>query len=219
MILFQLTTSKLRETDSKWRSTINRFRGPVPPGLGIAHIVALSNGVEDPAPRDPRTRPIGLTQVPTRAGRALGYKEADLIKPGNNIYAWAAKTNQDAVALHQAYPQSWTKAGYDFWLTVHLYFLMTTAFYALMLASDATSTTDGVIGALTAWVRNSMQETQRFGTFSTKDLRRIVDHLDSMRTALVTLDGPDKSVSTTFGAEVTTNPGSVMDVLKTTAGT
>jgi len=216
MTFFQLTTAKLREADSKWRSTITRVCGVVPPVLGIAHCVALSNGVEDPAVRDPRTRPIGLMQIPTRVGRALGYQENDLKKPTNNIYVWAAKTNKDAVELHRQYAKSWTRAGYDFWLTVHLYFLLTSAFYSLMLMSDATSQQNNVINTVNSWIRNTMQTSQRINGWRPQDLKRIADHLDAMRTALLMLNGPDTNLSTTFGAESTVNPGSVMDVLQTT---
>ncbi len=128
MRFYTVTTQYLRDLETKWRAVINRFCGPIPSGLGISHMATLTNGNEDPVIKDSRTRPLGIMAIPWRMGQKYGYKENDLKKPVNNIYVWAIKTNKDAITLHRDYPTIWTVANYDFWISVHLCFLMNYGF-------------------------------------------------------------------------------------------
>jgi len=214
--LFQITPARLRALEKTWRSTINRFRGPVPAALGIAHMVAESNGDEDPTIRDATIRPIGLMQIPYREGRRRGYTETTLLNTTNNIYVWALKSNTDAAFLHNTYPSAWTEPNYDFWLAVRLVFIVGQNIFSDLYTAAAAGTSPGaIVTAIQSWITNTMTSTQRFGTFRASDLLRISDHLDKVRSALNSLDGPNK-VSRAFTEAPTISPGNEIDVLYTT---
>lgn len=212
MKFFQITAARLRTQETSWRATINRFRGPAPLGLALAHMVAESNGNEDPTVRNLHKRPVGLMQIPLRLGRRHGYTQDDLQTPVNNIYVWALLANKDAAYLHTTYATWWSSATYDFWLAVRLMFIMgskplTGLFDAAHTAGASYRSMNGV----QTWVRTKMNDTKKFGSYSRRTLLRLMDHIDDVRTALVTIDGPDKA-SYAFTDAPAVTPGIPMTV-------
>lgn len=196
MKLFQVTLARVRTLEAKWRSTINKYRGPVPLGLAVASMVAGSNGDEDPVMLNLSRRPIGLMQVPLRDGRKLGYPETALRDTTNNIYAWCLKTNRDAQVMKSNFSSWWSEPKYDFWLAVRAAFVLgfptVTRVFAAAEQGGARSTAD-----VQAYLRG---EARRTGAVGPQDLKQTADHLDEVHTALITVDGPDKASYAFFDA-------------------
>jgi hypothetical protein len=202
--LFPLNIVRLRALNTKWRTAFTSLRTVIPPGLGVIHLAALSNGDENPPIRNAQIRPTGLMQIPQRRGRQLGFKDEDLKKSSNNIYAWAKMTNQDARTLYDLNKIIWTSPNYDFWLTVHLMFLLQFSFSLL-----PSGTLSMILNDIA-----QMKKTDHIGPFSYRDMQIIAMHLNTARKFLVMLDGPDHATSA-FGAEMTVpNHGSVMNILQ-----
>jgi hypothetical protein len=209
----QITTARLRAIDQKWRSTVNKYRGPVPTGLAIAHIVAESNGDATPVVRDAK-RSIGMMRIPYRVGLRHGYTQEELEEPIKNLYVWCVQTNKDSERLHKEYPSSWTQANYDYWLSLRIiYTLGFTSYNNLAAKVVNTATTNQLTAAIQSWIRTSMPKTQRFGTFRARDLRRIADELDLFRNAMVLFDGPNK-VSDLFSQAPAESPGGELEVMR-----
>lgn len=201
MKLYQITSSRLRTLETKWRATINKYRGPVPLGLAVASMVAESNGDTDPTMLDPKRRPIGIMQLSLRDGRKLGYPETALQDTTNNIYAWCLKTNRDAQQMKTHFTW-WTSATYDFWLAVRAAYILgfptVTRVFAAAEQGGASSTAD-----VQTYLR---EEARRVSTFSPQDLKQIAAHLDDVRTAMTSIDGPDHA-SYAFSDAPATAPG------------
>jgi hypothetical protein len=209
----QITTARVRAMDHKWRSTVNKYRGPIPTGLAVAHIVAESNGDATPVVKDAK-RSIGLMKVPFRVGRKHGYTEEDLEDPIKNIYVWCIQTNKDSERLRKEYPSAWTEPNYDYWLSLRLiYKLGFTSYNNLATKVSNTATTNQLTAAIQSWIRNTMPKLQRFGTFRARDLRRIADELDLFKNAMVQLDGPNK-VSKNFHQAPEQAPGGEFEVMR-----
>lgn len=192
MTFYQVTLARLRLLEAKWREVINRFRGPIPMGLAIVHMVAESNGDTDPRARDLRRRPIGLMQVPLRDATRVKYNETALKDPTTNIYVWTLITNQHAQQIKTAFSSWWTWPSWDFWCAVRLVWILgltnTTNLFNAAQASG--SEFASAMGSM-AWVRTRMSNTQRFGTFDKRTLMKVADHLqDDVLTALNHIDGP-----------------------------
>lgn len=217
MKFFSLSIPRLRAFNTKWRTAFTSLRLVIPPGLGVIHLVALSDGNEDPPQKDIRYCPIGLMQIPRRTGQRLGFKSEDLKKTPNNIYAWAKMTNQDARTLYNINQALWTRPTYDFWLTVHLMFLMQTSFSTLWeYANPTTANTDHIFTLLLGWIA-AMDKTSHVGHFQYRDMQILARHLESAQKALIALDGPDHATAA-FGSEMSVpSRGSVMTVLQTSA--
>jgi len=200
--------------DRKWRTHVNKYRGPIPAGLAIAHIVIESNGDATPIVRDAK-RSIGMMRIPYRIGLALGYTEEDLEDPIKNLYVWCVQTNKDSARLHKEYPSTWTRPNYDYWLSLRLiYVLGFTSFNNLAAKVSSTTTTDQLTADIQAWIRNSMSSTQRFGTFRARDLLRIADELDLFRKAMQLLDGSDNNTSTLFSRAPEQVPGGELEGMR-----
>jgi len=175
-------------------------------------MVAESNGQEDPTARDLHRRPVGLMQIPLRLGRKNGYNANDLKTPVNSIYVWALLINKDAAFLHASFPTWWTSANYDFWLAVRLLFIMgSQPFLGLLQTVHDAGAAYRSTGGVQAWVRTKMYSTQRFGRYDRSTLLRLMDHLDDVLTALVTIDGPSKA-SYAFSDAPPVTPGIPMTV-------
>jgi hypothetical protein len=217
MRYFQITIARLRKLEEAWRSSLNRFRGPAPMGLAIAHMVAESNGQKTPTIRDARRRPIGLMGIPRREGLRFKYTETYLEIPVNNLYVWALKTNKDAHALHTKYTTTWTTANYDFWLAVRLVFVLGDTTFDNLVA-DAKSSGDAYTGmsGVQSWVRTKMAKNKRYGRYGYRELKYLMDHLDDVRNAMVRIDGPDRA-SYAFSEAPTLSPGAPHTVLEATA--
>ena len=220
MKLFPLNIPRLRALNAKWRTAFTSLRLVIPPGLGVIHIAALSDGNEDPPTPNSQLWPIGLMQVPRRIGQRLGFRSEDLKKTPNNIYTWAKMTNQNARSLHNLYNANyglWTKPTYDFWLTVHTMFLLGTSFTTLWgLARPTTAHVNHVFTRLLDYMTR-LTGAGHIGQFSHHDIQLLAKYLNSAQRALVTLDGPDHATAA-FGSEMSVaNPGSVMTVLQACA--
>lgn len=208
----QITTARLQAINSKWRSTINKYRGPIPAGLAIAHIVAESNGAATPPVRDTK-HSTGMMRIPRRVGQQNGYTEDDLENPIKNLYVWCIQTNKDSSRLHQEYSSDWTEANYDYWLSLRLIFVLGfTSYNKLMTNVAATRTVNQGTADLQAWVRTTMPDTQRCGTFNARDLRRIVDELDQFKNAMNMFDGHNR-ISALFSQAPALNPGGEFETL------
>jgi hypothetical protein len=205
MRLYQVTDTKLRSLEARWRTVLNRVRGPIPMGLAIAHMNAESNGETDPTITDATHRPRGLMQISRRDGVRWGVKEADLVNTTKNLYVWCNKTNRDAELLHNDYA-AWTQAGPDFWASVRFVFIVGRINYDKLVSSATVSkSTNAITTALQAYIRAN---NVRVGRFSRRDLRRIADHLDDVFHAMTIIDGPNK-VSNAFTAPPAVTPGNV----------
>lgn len=215
MKFFQVTPTRVRALEAKWRSTINRLRGPIPLSLAIAHMVAESNGVEEPTIRDAQRYPLGLMQIPRRIGTRFKYDETALKVPTTSIYVWTLKTLNDSAYVHANYASWWSSATYDFWLAVRLFFIMDSkAFNALLKAALDDGSSYKSLSGVQSWVRTKMEKTQRFGLFTQRDLTRIMQHLDEVKAAMILLDGPDKA-SYAFTDAPALTPGTPLSVLGT----
>ena len=200
----RITVPRLRTLEKKWRATLARFAGPVPGGLGIAHMLAESNGNEDPTLRNAQLRPVGLMQIPYREGRRFKYAQKDLKDPLNNIYVWCLLANEHAKWLHNNFTD-WAYPDVDFWVGVRAVFVLgRTNFVNLYdaIEGDDYSRMTGIAN----WVQTQMNPIQRFDGLSRADLRRIVDHLEEVRLAIKTLDGP-QWVSKRFSGSPAVAPG------------
>lgn len=207
----QITVTRVRALDQRWRSTVNKYRGAAPVGFAIAHMTAESNGVAAPTVRDAK-RSIGVMRVPFRTGRKYGYTEEQLEDPTRNLYVWGLLTNANSQQLHRTYETSWSVPNIDFWLSVRLVFVLGSVLYAKLFAlvlptvGAVTAATDATTVAIQAWVRNTMTNTQHFGTFHARDLRRTIDELDRFASAIVLLDGVGhQSSAFTMAPAVTPN--------------
>jgi hypothetical protein len=217
MRYYQVTIARLRKLDETWRTTINRFRGPAPVGLAVAHMNAESNGQTEPTIRDAQRRPIGLMGIPRLVGLRFKYDEDYLKVPVNNIYVWSRKTNLDAHALHNKYGSTWTTPDYDFWLAVRLVFILgDTTLDNLIAAAKSSGDAYTRIAGVQTWVRTKMDKTKRFGRHGYRDLKQLMDHLDDVRNAMVRIDGPDKA-SYAFSEAPPLSPGAQHTILEATA--
>ena len=214
---FPLNLTRLHALDTRWRTAFTSLRTVIPPGLAIIHLATVSDGNQNPPVYDAQTRPTGLMQVPQRTGKRLGFREEDLKKTPNNIYAWARMTNQDAQSLYSLNKTLWTKPTYDFWLTVHLMFLMGTSFSTLWAYTNPNAThTNHVFTALLQWAA-AMEKTDHVGRFNYREMQALVQHGGRAWRFLITLDGPDHATAA-FGAEMSVpSRGSTMTVLQTSA--
>lgn len=207
MSFYQITAPRLRRLEATWAGTFGRFHGAAPVELGIAHMLAESNGAADPVVRNIRTRPVGIMQVPYRVGRRYGYVEEKLKDPLNNIYVWGLATNDDSKYLHRTYPSWWLEPNLDFWLAVRLLFVLGhTVFDHLLLTVHESGMVDDSIAGVQEWVRTQMRPTQRFGVFNRQTLRRTMDHLDEVNGALVRAHGAS-FISTSFNKDPVAAPG------------
>jgi hypothetical protein len=174
---------------------------------------AESNGVTAPVIRDTK-RSTGIMRVPFRVGKTYGYTEEELEDPIKNIYCWGLLTNADSQRLTRQFDKSWTKANYDFWLSVRLIFIVGFTSYEKLFNKTYTTTNaiktavDATTAGIQSWIRNTMTSTQRFGKFNRRDLRRIADELDDFTKAMTLLDGPNK-VGTLFTIAPTITPGGI----------
>lgn len=217
MRYYQITDARLRSLETTWRSTINRFRGPAPLGLAVAHMVAESNGQTEPTIRDARRRPIGLMGIPRLVGLHFRYTEDYLKIPVNNIYVWALATNRDARNLHEMYSTTWTTPDYDFWLAVRLTFILgDITFKHLTNAALADGSAYARTTGIQSWVRTKMEKNQRFSRYGHRDLSYLMDHLDVVRNAMTRIDGVDKA-SYAFSEAPPLSPGAPHTVLEATA--
>jgi hypothetical protein len=209
----QITTARLHAIDRKWRSVVNKHRGPIPTGLVVAHIVAESNGDATPVVKDAQ-RSIGMMRIPYRVGLKHGYTEEDLEDPIKNIYVWCMQTNKDSERLRNEYTSSWTEANYDYWLSLRLIYTLGFKNYNNLAAKVVnTATTNQLTAAIQDWIRISMPKLQRFGTFRARDLRRIADELDLFKNAMILLGGPNK-VSKRFFQAPEQAPGGEFEVMR-----
>lgn len=200
-MFYQITTPRLRSLDAKWRGVINRYKGAAPSGLGVAHMTAESNGNEDPVNRDVRWKPTGIMQVPLRRATKLGYNATTVLTPVNNIYVWGRITNDDANLLKNDYDW-WAEANLEFWLTVRLYFILREkAFTSLVRQSSATSLTE-----LQTWITDTMLPSGHVGTYTRRKMVEFSAHIDSMRRALQSLEGP-AHITPLFSKRVIVAPG------------
>jgi hypothetical protein len=214
MKLYPITTARLRTLEQTWQKTINRFRGPAPMGLALAHMLAESNGKTEPLIWDARRRPVGLMGIPLRVGSRYKYDETYLKVPVNNIYVWSLKTNDDAQYLHQTYPTIWTIPDYDLWLAVRLLFIMgNTSFNNLLTAAKADGSIYTRVSGIQLWVRTRMGKTKPFG-LTLRKIVEIMDHLDDIRRAMQIIDGKDHA-SYAFSDAPTLSPGAPYTVLET----
>jgi len=207
-MFYQITKPRLRLLDVRWRSTFKRFCGPVPAGLGIASLLAESNGNEDPTVRDIDTNPVGLMQIAQRDGRRYGYEKEDLQKPTINVFVWCAKTNTDSQWISQLYSTYWSAPVIDYWLMVRLLFIVGQDMFKKLLSacSDAGNKTANVLAHLNT-------TSLRYGRYQGTTLRRIVVHLEEVRTALIMLHGL-RYQATSFGQTPLKNPGSDTAILE-----
>lgn len=202
MMFYQSTDAQLRSLENRWRPVLNKYRGPIPLGHGVGHMLAESNGVTEPEIRDANRKPIGLMQITRRDGATFGYSEDDLKKPAVNIHIWAKKSFIDSKYLHDTY-SAWLHANYDFWLAVRLTFIMGRVNVDnLISVAEASKQSDKITETVQAYMNTA---TRRFGRFSARDLRRISSHLDDMRHAMTLIDG-DNKVSASFTAYATGSP-------------
>lgn len=200
---YRITIPRLRTLERQWRPTLARFLGPVPGGLGIAHMLAESNGDEDPTLHDAQLRPVGLMQIPYREGRRFKYGNEALKDPTNNLYVWCLLANEHAAWLHQNFTD-WANPDVDFWVGVRAVFVLgRTNFVNIYNSLDEDYSR---MTGLADWVRTQMEPTQRFDSLSRVDLRRIVDHLEEVRLAIRTLDGR-QWVSKRFSGSPAVAPG------------
>lgn len=214
MQFFQITNARLTLLNEKWRTALNRIRGPIPLGLALSHMVAESNGNTDPTIRDTRRYPLGLMQIPRRIGRRYKYTETSLKISTNNLYVWSLKTLQDSSLIHQNYSW-WTTAARDFWLAVRLHFILDhQPFTNLLTAAAAAGSSYKSTSGVQSWIRTQMEKTKRFGPFHYRDLINIARHLDEMRDAMQFIDGPDKA-SYAFTDAPALSPGSTINTLGT----
>lgn len=209
----QITTARLQAIDRQWRSAINKYRGAIPTGLAVAHIVAESNGAATPVVRDAK-RSIGMMRIPTKVGLQNGYKEAELEKPLVSLYVWCVQTNKDSKQQHTTYPTMWPEPNYDYWLSLRLIFTVGFVVFDNLAAKVlATAPSGALTAAIQSWIRNDMPPLQRFGTFRARDLLRIADELDWFRTSMNTLDGPNR-VSSLFHKAPELNPGGDFETMR-----
>lgn len=217
MKLFSLNITRLRVLNAKWRPAFTSLRTVIPPGLAVIHLTALTNGEENPPVRDAQVRPTGLMQIPQRTGKQLGFRTEDLAKTPNNIYAWAKLTNRDARTLYNLDKTLWTAPTYEFWLTVHVMFLLGTSFSILWESANPKTTNKDHIFTLLLNYITTMAKTAHIGAFSYRDMQAYAQHLTNAQRFLKTLDGPDHATAA-FGAELTTpSRGSTMTILQTSA--
>lgn len=209
----QITTARLQAIDRRWRSTVNKYRGPIPAGLAIAHIVIESNGVATPPVHDAQ-HSMGMMRIPQRVGQQNGYIEEDLEDPIKSLYVWCVQTNKDSAQLHKLYSSAWTQANYDFWLSLRLIFVLGfTSYNNLAAKVVATRSVNQGTADMQAWIRTNMPNDQRFGTFRVRDLRRIADELDQFKGAMNLLDGPNK-ISPLFSRAPELNPGGEFETMR-----
>lgn len=211
---YTITRTRVFALAKKWRPTLNNYRGPVPAGLGIAHMLAESNGNEDPTLRNAQLRPVGLMQIPYREGRRLRYTEDALKDTSINIYVWCLLANEHARWLHEN-NSDWTQPDVDFWVAVRAIFILGRTNFD-NLYNSAKSARHTKMTGVAQWVRTEMTATQRFNGLSRVDLRRIVDHLEEVRATIKDLDGPEW-VSARFSEGPTVAPGNEFARHKTVA--
>lgn len=205
MKYYQITTARLRTLEQTWRKTINKFRGPAPMGLVLAHMLAESNGKTAPLINDIKRQPIGLMGIPLRVGSRFKYDETSLKVPTNNIYVWSLNTNLDAQYIHKTYPTTWTTPDYDFWLAVRLLFTLgNTAFNNLVNAAKSANSAYTHISGIQTYIRTNGIK----GNFP-----YLMNHLDDVRTAMELIDGKNRA-SYAFSEAPTLSPGAPHTVLE-----
>jgi len=208
-MFYKITTPRLRTLDAKWRGVINRYKGAAPSGLGVAHMTAESNGQEQPVVRNVQWKPVGIMQVPLRRATPLGYTATTAIVPVNNIYIWGRLTNDDAQRLHDTL-NWWTTANNEFWLTVHLYFVLREkAFTSLVRQSAGRS-----LAELQTWIVNTMPPNGHVGQYTRRKMVELSLHIDAMRRALQSLEGP-AHVTPSFSKRTIVAPGTDTQQFKT----
>lgn len=206
MIFWQLTPARMRRLDTLWGSIIQRYRGPIPRSLALAHMLAETNGQENPPQRDVKKRPVGLMHLSLRDANAWGYTEETLTQGPFNIYLWCKKTNQDAEYIHRTFTAWWTQATLDFWLALRAGFILglSTLTNLFQTAAQEGSTYQSTAGVV-QWIRTRLDKTKRFETFAYRHLQQLADHLDSVRVHM-THFGDATAPSTAFYASAAPTP-------------
>lgn len=190
-MLYQITEPRLRELDGLWGSRVNEFRGPIPRSLGLCHMLAETDGDEQPVTHTLTRRTVGIMRLPIRDTQRLGYAETAASTPRTNIYLWCRLANQYAEQLHRDFPGWWQTANLDFWLAVRLVFVLgVLSTENLLKTVGATSSTYRSTAAVLTWIRTVADPQQRFGSCTRFDLLRLADHLDQVLAGMRVLDGP-----------------------------
>ena len=189
MILYGASPVRLRELGVSWNATLDRWRGPVPRSLGLAHMAAETNGVTDPPTRDATQRTVGIMRLRVADVLRLGQTEAQAKDPALNLYLWCQLANDYGRRLHAQYSTWWTSANLDFWAAVRATFVLglastETLFTTVHQAGAAYRSTAGV----QQWIR-TLGQGRRFGRFGPFELRQLANHLDEVIVGMTALDG------------------------------
>lgn len=214
-MFYQITTPRLQELDRQWGAVFNTSRGPVPRSLGLCHMLAETNGVEQPVTHSTAHRTVGIMRLNLRDTVRMGYEETTAQDARTNIYLWCRLANVNAGALHTSFLGWWQKPNLDFWLAVRLFFVLGPT------PSKNLLTTVGRVGpehrstaGVIDWIRTMATPTQRFGQFSRFDLLQLADHLDSVLVGMSSLDGP-QYVAAHFNSQVAPSGDNVTLFVKT----
>lgn len=190
-MFFDLNIARARALDALWGPAINQCKGAAPRSLGVAHMLAETNGNETPRSGNPQTQPTGIMRVPVYRARKLGYQEAALTNPILNIYVWSRLTNDDAAYIHEQYANWWQTPDIDFWCSVRLLTVLTRiVFNRLLLTLINDNLTTKTTAGIQAWINETMPKNFRIGVWTANQLKEVSKHIDNIRTILHSLDGP-----------------------------
>jgi len=189
VILYGTSPTRLRELGVLWNATLDRWRGPAPRSLGLAHMAAETNGSADPPTRDATQRTVGIMRLRVAEVSHLGQTEVAARDPQQNLYLWCQLANDYGRQLHAQYATWWTRADLDFWAAVRIVFVLglnsaEKLFTTVNQAGAAYRSTAGV----QQWIR-TLGQGHRFGRFGPFELRQLAKHLDDVIAGMVALDG------------------------------
>jgi hypothetical protein len=189
MILFDLNPTRLQQLAALWGTLLDRWRGPVPRSLGLAHMTAETYGNPSPSSRDLTQRTVGLMRLRVADVQRLGQTEESATDPTLNLYLWCRLANEYGQWLHANFSAWWTAANLDFWLAIRIVFMLGqpstgNLFTTVAAAGTAYRSTAGV----QQWIRTQTQG-KRFGRFGPFELRQLANHLDEVLRVMTAFDG------------------------------
>ena len=200
-MLYQITEPRLRELDESWGGTFNRSRGPVPRSLGLCHMLAETDGIEQPVTHDLTRRTVGIMRLALRDTLRLGYQETAARDAHTNIYLWCKLANQNAEWLHTKFASWWAIPNLDFWLAVRLLFMLGPTTTGNLFAAVSQMVTERSTAAVLNFLRVATSPTLRFGSYNRTDLLALIAHLDAVLRGMQALDGSNY-VATHFSERV-----------------
>ena len=127
--------------DRVYGTYIHKFRGHVPPGMAIAHLLNVNPDLLDQPPIT-KDRRRGFLLASTDMAMEAGVEWENLDDPLTCAYVWGRDINNDSLSLYTSNQDLFAAPDRDFWSTAYIkHYLGDAAFNTLWPLRDRTQPT------------------------------------------------------------------------------